>query len=85
MKMQRTQADPLASTSEEDDSAETKEKLEQLTKLDDKEQMENFLSYGKWDLKEKDIERLQKDDEMRQRVSIESVFNTFNNIFFHQN
>lgn len=70
MKMQRSMADPLALVSEEDDSAETKEKLESLTRLREEVQLENYLSYGKWDLKENDIERLQKDDEMRQRVSI---------------
>ena len=74
MKMQQTQADPLALTSEEDDSAETKDKLEMLRRLSEPEQMENYLSYGKWDLKEGDIERLQKDDEMRQRVSITIPF-----------
>ena len=74
MKMQQTQADPLALTSEEDDSAETKDKLEMLRRLSEPEQMENYLSYGKWDLKEGDIERLQKDDEMRQRVSIAFPF-----------
>lgn len=74
MKMQQTQADPLALTSEEDDSAETKDKLEMLRRLSEPEQMENYLSYGKWDLKEGDIERLQKDDEMRQRVSITFPF-----------
>ena len=76
MKMQQTQADPLALTSEEDDSAETKDKLEMLRRLSEPEQMENYLSYGKWDLKEGDIERLQKDDEMRQRVSIHSLLLT---------
>ena len=79
--MQRLVADPLALVSEEDDSAETKEKLEMLTRLDEEDQLENYLSYGKWDLKDNDIERLQKDDEMRQRVSIESLIYTFHNFF----
>ena len=70
MKMQQTVADALQHISEEDDSAETKEKAEMLTRLSEPEQMENYLSYGKWDLEGNDIERLQKDDEMRQRVSI---------------
>ena len=85
MKFQKTLADPLAQVSEEDDSAETKENLEMLTRLREEEQLGNYLSYGKWDLKEKDIERLQKDDEMRQRVSIESLTYTFhNNCFLHR-
>ena len=68
--MQQTMADPLAEVGDEDDSAETKEKTEMLRRLTEPEQMENYLSYGKWDLRENDIERLQKDDEMKQRVSI---------------
>ena len=68
--MQQEQADPLEHITEEDDSAETKMRLEKMTRLTDGKQMENYLSYGKWDLDEGDIERLQKDDEMRQRVSI---------------
>ena len=83
--MQRLVADPLALVSEEDDSAETKEKLEMLTRLDEEDQLENYLSYGKWDLKDNDIERLQKDDEMRQRVSIESLIYTFHNFFNKKN
>ena len=70
MKMQQTMADPLMDVDLEDDSAETKEREESLRRLSEPAQMENFLSYGKWDLSKNDIERLQKDDEMRQRVSI---------------
>ena len=72
--MQQTMADPLALVGDEDDSAETKEKMEMLRRITEPEQMENYLSYGKWDLKENDIERLQKDDEMKQRVSIKSFY-----------
>ena len=68
--MQQEQADPLQHITEEDDSAETNAKFEKITRLSNSKQMENYLSYGKWDLDEGDIERLQKDDEMRQRVSI---------------
>ena len=74
MKMQQTHADPIALTSEEDDSAETKAKLEMLRRLSEPEQMENYLSYGKWDLNDADILRLQKDDEMKQRVSIRIIY-----------
>ena len=48
--------------------AATKEAMKRLTRLSDPIQMANFLSYGQWDLKQKDIERLQKDQEMKQRV-----------------
>ena len=68
--MQQEQADPLELITEEDDSQDTKEKLEMMTRLADEEQMGNYLSYGKWDLTPKDIARLEKDDEMKQRVSI---------------
>ena len=70
MKMQQDKADPLELITEEDDSQDTKEKLEMMTRLSDEEQMGNYLSYGKWDLTPKDIARLEKDDEMKQRVSI---------------
>ena len=74
MRMQQENADPLAEVDIEDDSAATREALEKLTRLSDKKQMANFLSFGKWGLNEADIERLQKDDEMRQRVSIVNCF-----------
>ena len=68
MRMQEM-ADPLAEVDIEDDSTATKEKLEKLTRLADPGQLSNYLSFGKWDLGMSDIERLQKDDQMRQRVS----------------
>jgi hypothetical protein len=43
--------------------------LEKLTKLAYYQQMENYLTYGKWDLTDKNIERLKKDAEMKDRVS----------------
>jgi len=42
--------------------------LEKLTRLHDKTQMENFLTYGKWDLTDADIEKLNKDEERKERV-----------------
>ena len=72
--MQQDSADPLAKIDIEDESAATKETLEKLTRLSDMTQMKNFLSYGKWDLTEKDVERLKKDEEMKQRVSISNLF-----------
>ena len=68
MRMQEL-ADPLAEVDLEDDSTATKEKLEKLTRLADPNQLSNYLSFGKWDLGMSDIERLEKDDQMRQRVS----------------
>ena len=44
--------------------------FEKLTRLSDMNQMENFLTYGKWDLSDADVERLKKDEEMKQRVRI---------------
>ena len=67
--MQQEDADPLAKVDAEDDSAATKQTLEALTKLSDEKELERFLSYGKWGLSDEDIERLQKDEEMKQRVS----------------
>ena len=72
--MQQDHADPLLMTTDEDDSTETKAHYEAIRRLSEPMQMENYLSYGKWDLKENDIERLQKDDEMKQRVSINILF-----------
>ena len=68
MRMQQDTADPMATVDIEDESAATKEAMKRLTRLSDPVQMANFLSYGQWDLKQKDIERLQKDQEMKQRV-----------------
>ncbi len=44
--------------------------LEKLTRLHDKTQMENFLTYGKWDLTDADIEKLNKDEERKERVGL---------------
>ena len=70
MRMQQEDADPLAKVDEEDDSAATKQTLEALTRLEDEGELERFLSFGKWGLTPEDIVRLQKDEEMKQRVSI---------------
>ena len=32
--------------------------------------MENFLTYGKWDLTDADIEKLNKDEERKERVGV---------------
>jgi hypothetical protein len=66
--MQQEDADPLAKVDEEDDSAATKQTLEALTRLEDEGELERFLSFGKWGLTPEDIVRLQKDEEMKQRL-----------------
>ena len=43
--------------------------MEALTKLSDEKELERYLSYGKWGLSDDDIVRLNKDEEMKQRVS----------------
>ena len=42
-------------------------------RLTDQDELNNYLTYGKWDLDEKQIERLHKDEEMKQRVSRRST------------
>ncbi len=69
MRMQHENVNVLENVDEEDDSAEVNHIMEKLTKLAYYRQMENYLSYGKWDLTDEDIERLKKDEEAKQRVS----------------
>jgi hypothetical protein len=52
---------------------------EKLTKLSYRQELERFLSYGKWDLTDDDIERINKDEENRQRVSIFTAQHTTQN------
>ena len=54
---------------EGDDTQAEQDRNEAFTRLSDYAQLENFLTYGKWDLNEADIERIKKDEEMKQRVS----------------
>ena len=44
--------------------------MEDMTRLTDKQQMANFLTWGKWDLDDSAIEKLVKDEERKERVSI---------------
>ena len=53
------------------------QQMEDMTRLTDKEQMENFLTYGKWDLNDASIEKLIKDDERKERVSTFIFIDTF--------
>ena len=53
------------------------QQMEDMTRLTDKEQMENFLTYGKWDLNDASIEKLIKDDERKERVSTFIFINIF--------
>lgn len=63
---------------------------EKLTKLSYRQELERFLSYGKWDLTDEDIERINKDEENRQRVSIftnttntlQDTHDSFSRIFY---
>ena len=68
MKLQHDSADPLATIDMEDMSPANRETYELMTKLANDTQMYNYLSYGKWDLTDADIERIKKDEEMKQRV-----------------
>ena len=43
--------------------------MEAMTRLTDPTQMANFLTYGKWNLDQKKIEKLNKDEERKERVS----------------
>ncbi len=43
--------------------------MEAMTRLTDRKQMENFLTYGKWNLDDELIEKLKKDEERKERVS----------------
>ena len=58
----------MANIDLEDDSAATRDAMEMMTRLTDMVQLGNYLSYGQWDLSDADIERLNKDEEMKQRV-----------------
>ena len=75
MHMQQKIAEPLAKLDSEDESAAARENQEKLTKLSYRQELERFLSYGKWDLTDEDIERINKDEENKQRVSL-IIFNT---------
>ena len=43
--------------------------MEAMTRLTDRAQMANFLTYGKWNLDAELIEKLKKDEERKERVS----------------
>ena len=62
------QRDKDLHASEDGESGAQNVALEALTRLNDKRQMENFLTYGKWDLKDADIEKLNKEEERKERV-----------------
>ena len=47
--------------------------MEDMTRLTDKQQMANFLTWGKWDLDDSAIEKLVKDEERKERVSISDI------------
>jgi len=82
MAMQQEVADPLAEVDAEDDSAATKKNMEDLTLLNNEKELERYLTYGKWGLSDDDIVRLNKDEEMEQRVSILIIIILFKVVFF---
>ena len=47
--------------------------MEDMTRLTDKQQMANFLTWGKWDLDNSAIEKLVKDEERKERVGIADI------------
>ncbi len=73
------QRDKDLQPTEEGESGQQIAALEKLTRLHDKKQMENFLTYGKWDLKDADIEKLNKEEERKERVGY--FIRTLNLIF----
>ena len=77
--MQQKIAEPLAKLDSEDESAAARENQEKLTKLSYRQELERFLSYGKWDLTDEDIERINKDEDNKQRFSI-IILNTNTNL-----
>ena len=58
-------------------SAATKKNMEDLTLLNNEDELERYLTYGKWGLSDDDIIRLNKDEEMEQRVSIFFIHKKF--------
>ncbi len=68
--MQEENAEKLVDVDVEEESAADRDNMEQLTKLAYIKQIKNFLHYGKFDLTDADIERIEKDKAMKQRVSI---------------
>merc|ERR1719225_2091093 len=47
--------------------------MEDMTRLTDKQQMANFLTWGKWDLDTSSIEKLVKDEERKERLVREII------------
>ena len=53
--------------------------LEQLTRYTRDEQVANFLTWGKWNLDDAAIEKLVKDQEIKERVSFHLVLQHLGN------
>ena len=60
----------FAGSEDGSDGGAQHQQMEDMTRLTNKKQMANFLTYGKWDLNDASIEKLIKDDERKERVSI---------------
>ena len=54
---------------DEDNEGAGAAQTEAMTRLTDRAQMANFLTYGKWNLDDELIEKLKKDEERKERVS----------------
>ena len=54
---------------DEDNEGAGAAQMEAMTRLTDRAQMANFLTYGKWNLDDELIEKLKKDEERKERVS----------------
>ena len=64
------QSSSFSSDSEGGEGGANMQVMEDMTRLTDKQQMSNFLTWGKWDLTDASIEKLMKDEERKERVSI---------------
>jgi hypothetical protein len=55
-------------TEDDGDSGIQNVAFEGLTRLNDDKEVANFLTYGKWNLKDADIEHLMLEEERKERV-----------------
>jgi len=67
------QSQNFAGQEDGSDGGAQHQQMEDMTRLTDKKQMANFLTYGKWDLNDASIEKLIKDDERKERLVREII------------
>lgn len=60
--------DAFKQTDDDGDSGIQNVAFEGLTRLNDDNEVANFLTYGKWNLKDADIEHLMLEEERKERV-----------------